>query len=104
MLSTEIPSTKTKHGMQKLPETLHLSRTQSAFVPTLRDCLAVAMISLVILVFSSVLMLGASNILHARTIGWIATLVVIIFGIIIINLIMLLSYTHSKRFHGRATS
>ncbi len=97
MLTTEIPPLDTKRDMQKLPETLDLPRAQSIFVPTLKDCLIVALISIVVLICSSILMYGASNTLGAGIIGWITTFVMVVIAVITINLIMLLSYSHSKK-------
>jgi hypothetical protein len=73
-------------------------------VLTPKDRLAVALVSLVMLIFLAGLTSGAANVLHTGTIGWIAVLVVICFAIVTINIVLILSGSHVNHLHEQAPS
>jgi hypothetical protein len=90
MMLSEIPSIYKKRDVQIVPEAKHENRSQPIYVPTPKDRLTVAIVSLVILVLCEVFMFGATTVLHARIIEWLATLAVILFAVITINVVMAL--------------
>ena len=87
MLS-EIPSPYKQHDIEMVPEAKHEKWPQPVYVPNPKDRLIVAIVSLAILLLCSVFMLGAITVLHAGIIGWLATLAVILFAVITINVVM----------------
>lgn len=102
MMLSEIPSPNMKRDAQMQPEAKQENWSQPVFVPTPKDRLIVAIVSLVILVICAVMMLGATSVLHAGIIGWLATLAVILFAVIAINIAMALSRYQVKRFNERS--
>ncbi len=103
MILSEIPSPHKKRDAQMLPEVNQETwyQPEPVLVPTPRDRLVIAIISLVVLVFLAVMMFGATSILHAGTIGWLAILAVILFAVVTINVVMFLSSSHLKRINER---
>ena len=97
MMLSEIPFLKIERDTQMSPEAKQDTSSQPVFVPTPKDRLIVAIVSLVILVLCAVFMFGAATVLHAGIIGWLATLTVILFAVITINIVMALSCSHLKR-------
>ena len=102
MMLSEIPSTDAKRDTQMPSEAKQETWSQPVFLPTPKDRLVVAIVSLVVLVFCAVMMFGASSVLHAGIIGWLATLVVILFAVITINVAMALSSSQPKRLNERS--
>ena len=99
MMLSEIPSIYKKRDAQMLTEAKQENWSQPVYVPTPKDRLIVAIVSLVILVFCAVYMFGAITLLHAGIIGWLATLAVILFAVITINVVMALCCSQPKRFN-----
>jgi hypothetical protein len=91
MILSEIPSIYKQRDAQMLLEAKQENWSQPVFVPIPKDRLVVAIISLVVLLFCAVFMFAATAILHAGIIGWLATLAVILFAVITINVVMALS-------------
>jgi hypothetical protein len=102
MILSEIPSLNKKRNTQMLPEAKPETWPQPVFLPTPKDRLVVAIVSLVVLVFCAVMMFGASSVLRARIIGWLPTLGVILFAVITINVVMALSCSQLKRLNERS--
>jgi hypothetical protein len=104
MILSEIPSPNKEPDTQMLPEAKQetWSQPEPVFVPTPKDRLVVAIVSLVVLVFCAVMMYDATSILHTGTIGWLATLAVILFAVVTINVVMFLSSSHLKRINERS--
>ncbi len=94
MVLSETPSPQTKRDTPIRPEPDQENVSQSGAVPTRTDRLVVAVVSLVVLLCCAILMFGTSSLLHAGITGWLATLVVIIFAVITINVALALSGSH----------
>ena len=99
MIQSEIPSLQTERDTQTLAEAKRETSSQAepVLAPTPRDRLVVASVSLVVLFVLAVMLFGASRILHAGTIGWLAILAMILFAVVTINVVMALSGSHPKR-------
>jgi hypothetical protein len=102
MMLSEIPIPHMKRDTQMSPEAKQDTSSQPVFVPTPKDRLIVAIVSLVVLVFCAVLMFGATTVLHAGIIGWLATLTIILIAVVTINVVMALSNSHLKRLNERS--
>ena len=103
MLSETLSKDK-KRDAQMLPEAKQENWSQPVYVPTAKDRLIVAIVSVVILALCTVFMFGAITVLHAGIIGWLATLAVILFAVITINIVMTLCCSQPKRFNERPRS
>jgi len=101
MMLSAIPSTNKKRDAQMLPEATQETWSQPVYIPTPKDRLIVAIVSLIILVLCAVFMFGAITVLHAGIIGWLATLAVILFAVITINVVMAISCSQLKLFNER---
>jgi hypothetical protein len=105
MMLSEIPAPQKERDTQMLSvghnETGN--KPESMGKPTPKDHLILAGVSLIMLLFLAVFMFGATSILHAGIIGWLATLAVILFAVITINVAMALSSSHLKRLHERSS-
>ncbi len=106
MIQSEMPSLHAEHDTQTLPEAKQETSCQPepVLAPTPRDRLVVVSVSLVVLVFLAVMMFGASSILHAGTIGWLAILAMILFAVVTINVVMALSSSHLKKLNEQPPS
>ncbi len=101
MMLSELPSIYIKRDTQMMPEAKQENWSQPVYVPTSRDRLIVAIVSLVILILCAVFMFGAITELHAGIIGWLATLVVIFFAVLTINVVMAICGSQLKHFNER---
>jgi hypothetical protein len=104
MILSEIPSPQQERDTQMLSAGHNepVNKPESMGRPTPKDRLILAGVSLLMLLFLAVFMFGATSILHAGIIGWLATLAVILFAVITINIAMALSNSHLKRLHERS--
>ena len=103
MLS-EIPSPEKERATQRL-SSVHTEpggKAESIVIPTRKDRLIVAVVSLVKLLFIACMAFGATSILHTGYIGWFAILAVILIAVITINLVMTLSSSHLKQLNERS--
>jgi hypothetical protein len=104
MVLSEIPSP------QKEPDALMRSalhskpenKPESIVIPTPKDRLILAVVSLIMLLFLAGMTFGAVGILHAAYNGWIAILAVICFAVVTINAPMFLSSSQENRFNERS--
>jgi hypothetical protein len=96
MMLSQIPSPHKKHDTQMLPEAKQETWSQPVFVPSPKDRMIVAIISLVVLVFCAVLMFGATTVLHAGIMGWLATLTLILIAVVTINVLLALCHSQQK--------
>jgi hypothetical protein len=101
MMLSIIPSPQKEHDTQMLtavqsePE----NKLESMGIPTPKDRLIIAIVSLVMLLFLAWMTFGAASILHTGYIGWFAILTVICFAIVTINIVLILSGSHMNRLH-----
>ena len=80
------------------------NKPESRVIPTPKDRLIIAIVSLVIFLFLAGMTFGAASILHTGYIGWIAVLAVICFAIVTINIVLILSGSHVNRLHEQSPS
>lgn len=106
MILSEIPSPNTERDTQMLPKAKQETwyQPEPVFVPTPKDRLVVAIVSLVVFIFLAGLTLIATSVLHVGTIGWFAILAVICFAVVTINAAMFLSGSHLKQFNEQHRS
>ena len=99
MILSEIPSPNTERDTQLPPDVKQetLYQPEPVFVPTPKDHLVVAIVSLVMLIFLAGLTFGSTRVLHTGLIGWLAILTVIFSALITINGVIFLSNSHLKR-------
>jgi hypothetical protein len=103
MMLSEIPSPQKERDIQML-SAVHSepgNKPESRVIPTPKDRLIVAILSLVMLIFLAGMTFGAASILHTGYNGWFAILAVICFAVVIINIVMFLSSSHENSFNER---
>jgi len=101
MMLSIIPSPQKEHDTQ-LHSSVHSepgNKPESMGIPTPKDRLILAIVSLVMLLFLAGMTFGAASILHTGYIGWFAILTVICFAIVTINIVLILSGSHMNRLH-----
>ncbi len=105
MMLSEIPAPQKERDTQMLSAVHNEpgNKPESVGIPTPKDRLILAGVSLTMFLFLAVFMFGATSILHAGIIGWLATLAVILFAVITINIVMALSSSHLKRLNERSS-
>jgi hypothetical protein len=104
MMLSDIPSPQKERDTQ-IRSAVHNepgNKPELMGIPTPKDRLILTGVSLIMLLFLAVFMFGAASILHAGIIGWLATLAVILFAVITINVVMALSNSHLKRLNERS--
>ena len=104
MMLSEIPSPHKERDTQML-SSVHSepgNKPDSIVIPTPKDRLIGAVVSLVMLLFLAGMTFGATNVLHMGTIGWIAVLAEICFAIVTINIVLILSGSHVNRLHEQS--
>jgi hypothetical protein len=103
MMLSEIPSLHKERDTQMLSTAYSEpgNKPESRVIPTPKDRLIVAVVSLVMLLFLAGLSFGATSILHTGYNGWFAILAVICFAVVTINVVMFLNNSQENRFNER---
>ena len=106
MMLSEIPSPQKERDTQMLTAVNDESgnKRESIVIPTPKDRLFLAVVSLVMLLFLAGMTFGATSILHTGYIGWFAILAVICFATVTINIVLILSGSHMNRLHEQPPS
>ena len=103
MMLSEIPSPHKERDTQML-SLVHSepgNKPESIVIPTPKDRLIVAVVSLIMLIFLAGMTFGATSILHTGYNGWFAILAVICFAVITINVLMFLNNSKENHFNER---
>ena len=106
MMLSEIPSPQKERDTQMLSAVHNEpgNKQESRVLPTPKDRLMVAGVTLVMFLFLASMAFGATIVLHMGTIGWNAVFAVICFAIVTINMVLILSYSHVNRLHEQSPS